>query len=165
MPYALRIKHTAAGNQNIERSMTIFDFQIAIYPTASCYPAPMKKVSTGVFFALILSCLVAIAPQNAANAGLFDCIKPKKWSGYSKLRTAYLKDAQLKTEDDWFKAYIFARIFTGSSKCFNSKDVVVMKKFVNAYNQACSGNPSWNYSCKYYSGRSTLASWVYEGYK
>jgi hypothetical protein len=125
----------------------------------------MKRVTTGVLFSLILSCLVAIAPQNSANASLFDCVKPKKWSGYSKLRTAYFKDPQVKTEEDWFKAYIFARIYTGSSKCFNSKDVAVMKKWVNAYNNACRDNPSWNSSCKYYSGSSTLASWVYEGYK
>jgi hypothetical protein len=125
----------------------------------------MKRLSTGVLFSLILSCLVLIAPQNAAHAGIFDCIKPKKWSGYSKLRIAYSKDPQTKTEDDWFKAYIFARIFTGSAKCFNSKDVAIMKKFVRAYNQACVSDPSWNFSCKLYSGSSTFSSWVYEGYK
>jgi hypothetical protein len=76
-----------------------------------------------------------------------------------------MKDPQTKTEDDWFKAYIFARIYTGSAKCFNSKDVAVMRQWVNSFNQACRQNPSWNYSCKYYSGTSTLASWVYEGYK
>lgn len=125
----------------------------------------MKKVSSCALLSLILSCIFVIAPQQTANAGLFDCVKPKKWSAYSKLRAAYFKDPQTKTEDDWFKAYIFARIFTGSPKCFNSKDVAVMKKWVNAYNQACRDDPSWNYSCKIYSGSSTLASWVYEGYK
>ena len=125
----------------------------------------MKRISTGVLFSLILSCLIAIAPQNSANAGIFDCYSPKKWSKYSKLRTAYFKDPQLKTQDDWFNAYIFARIFTGSSKCFNSKDVTVMRNFVNTYNQACVNNPSWHYSCKYYSGSSTFASWVYENSK
>jgi hypothetical protein len=125
----------------------------------------MKRISTGVLFSMLLSFLVVLAPQNSAQAGLFDCIKPKKWSGYSKLRTAYFKDPQIKTEDDWFKAYAFARIFTGSSKCFNSKDVAVMRKFVNSYNQACATNPSWNYSCELFSGSSTFASWVYEGYK
>lgn len=128
-----------------------------------CYSGLVKRISTGVIFTLILTTLIAVSPQAPAQAGLFDCVKPKKWASYSKLRTAYLKES--KTEDDWFKSYIFARIYTGSSKCFNSKDVAVMKKFVSAYNQACMNNPSWNYSCKLYSGSSTFASWVYEGYK
>lgn len=109
--------------------------------------------------------MVVLVPQQNASAGLFDCMGPKKWSGYSKLRSAFMKDPQTKTQDEWFRAYIFARIYTGSPKCFNSKDVTVMKKWVNSYNQACAQNPSWNFSCKLYSGSSTLASWVYEGYK
>jgi hypothetical protein len=114
-------------------------------------------------FTLLLTTLVVFGPQAPAQAGLFDCMKPKKWASYSKLRTAYFKES--KTQEDWFKSYIFARIYTGSSKCFNSQDVAVMKKFVSAYNEACLNNPSWNYSCKLYSGSSTFASWVYEGYK
>lgn len=114
---------------------------------------------------LLLTALVSIGPRTPAQAGLFDCIKPKKWSNYTKLRTAFNKDPQIKTEDDWFRAYIFARIFTGSPKCFNSKDVAMMKKWVNAYNQACVSDPSWNFSCKLFSGSSTFSSWVYEGYK
>jgi hypothetical protein len=125
----------------------------------------MKRTSTGVLFSLILSCLVIVTPVNSAQAGLFDCIKPKKWSNYTKLRTAFNKDPKTKTQDDWFRAYAFARIFTGSAKCFNSKDVAVMKKWVNAYNQVCREDPSWNYSCKLYSGSSTFASWLYESYK
>jgi hypothetical protein len=76
-----------------------------------------------------------------------------------------MKDPQKKSEDDWFRAYVFARIYTGSPKCFQSKDVAVMKKWVKSYNQACIQNPSWNFSCEYYSGTSTFQSWVYEGYK
>ena len=131
----------------------------------NCYSAPMKRTSTAVLFSIILSCLVVITPVSSAQAGLFDCVKPKKWSNYTKLKTAFNKDPQLKTQDDWFRAYVFARIFTGSPKCFNSKDVAVMKKWVNAYNQVCVRDPSWNFSCKLYSGSSTFASWVYEGYK
>ena len=125
----------------------------------------MKRASFGLVLTLLLSTLVSIGPQTPAQAGLFDCMKPKKWSNYTKLRTAFNKDPQTKTEDEWFRAYIFARIFTGSSKCFDSKDVAVMRKWVNAYNQACVNNPSWNFSCKLYSGSSTFSSWVYEGYK
>jgi len=124
----------------------------------------MKRISQLAIFSLLLS-MVVIVPHQNASAGLFDCMGPKKWSGYTKLRSSFMKDPQTKTQDDWFKAYIFARIYTGSAKCFNSKDVVVMKKWVNSYNQTCLQNPSWNYSCKLYSGTSTLASWVYEGYK
>ena len=76
-----------------------------------------------------------------------------------------MKDPQMKTQDDWFKGYMFARIYTGSPKCFDSKDVAIMNKWVTSYNQACLQNQSWNYSCKLYSGTSTLAAWVYEGYK
>ena len=125
----------------------------------------MKRTSIGVILSITISCFVVITPINSATAGVFDCMNPRKWSGYSKLRASYFKDPQVKTQDDWFKAYIFARIYTGSPKCFSSKDVAVMKKWVNAYNQACVNNPSWNYSCKLFSGSSTLASWVYEGYK
>lgn len=125
----------------------------------------MKRMTFGLLFSLILSCTVGVTSQNSAVAGPFDCLGPKKWSNYSKLKNAYFKDPQLKTQDDWFKSYAFARIFTGSPKCFNSKDVAVMKKWVNTYNQVCRENPNWNYSCKYYSGSSTFASWVYEGYK
>ncbi len=125
----------------------------------------MKRITVGVVCSILLSGVFVFVPQSSANAGFFDCVKPRKWSSYSKLRSAYFKDPQMKTQEDWFKAYIYARIFTGSSKCFNSKDVAIMRKWVNAYNQACSNDPSWNFSCKYYSGSSTLAAWVYEGYK
>ena len=125
----------------------------------------MKRLTSGVLISLLFSCLVVVGPQNSAHAGLFDCVNPRKWSGYSKLRAAYFKDPQIKTDDDWFKSYAFARIYTGSSKCFKTKDVAVMRKFVNAYNQTCATNPSWNYSCELFSGSSTFSSWVYEGYK
>ena len=125
----------------------------------------MKRISIGVLFSILLSCIVAVTPINSAQGGLLNCINPRKWSGYPKLRTAYFKDPQIKTQDDWFKSYIFARIYTGSAKCFKNKDVAVMNKWVNAYNQACANDPSWNFSCKLYSGSSTLSSWVYEGYK
>jgi hypothetical protein len=124
----------------------------------------MQKISKFVVVTLFASLIFAF-PQQSANAGLFDCVKPKKWSGYSQLRTAFMKDPQKKSEDDWFRAYVFARIYTGSPKCFQSKDVAVMKKWVKSYNQACIQNPSWNFSCEYYSGTSTFQSWVYEGYK
>jgi len=125
----------------------------------------VRRTSSGEVLSLVLATFVVVGQQSPANAGIFDCWSPKKWSSYSKLRTAFNKDPQLKTEDDWFKAYIFARIFTGSSKCFKAQDVAVMKKWVNAYNQACINDPSWNYSCKISVGTSTLSSWVYEGYK
>ncbi len=128
-----------------------------------CYSRPVKRTSSGMVLTLLLTALVVVGPQAPAQAGLFDCLKPKKWASYSKLRTAYFKES--KTQDDWFKSYIFARIYTGSSKCFNSKDVAVMRKFVSAYNQACVSNPSWHYSCSITTGTSTLSSWVYEGYK
>ena len=125
----------------------------------------MKKLSSGVIFSLLCTSLIILPAQNSANAGIFDCVNPRKWSGYSKLRTSFFKEPAQKSQDDWFKAYMFARIYTGSAKCFNSKDVAVMKKFVKSYNQVCARDPSWNYSCDMFSGYSTFSSWAYEGYK
>lgn len=100
-----------------------------------------------------------------ANAGLFDCVKAKKWSNYSKLRTAYLKDPNLKTQEDWFRSYVFATIFTGYPKCFNSQDVRIMRKYADALTQTCIRNPNWNMACTMIRGRGALADWAYESYK
>jgi hypothetical protein len=104
-------------------------------------------------------------PSQPASAGLFDCVKAKKWSNYSKLRTAYLKDPTLKTEDDWFKAYIFSTIYTGYPKCFNGKDVRIMRKYADLSTNTCRNNPNWIRYCSMINGRGAFADWVYEGYK
>lgn len=83
-----------------------------------------KSNSTNPWAKLLLVGILimgSLSVPNTANAGLFDCVKAKKWSNYSKLRSAYLKDPTLKTEEDWFRSYVFATIFTGYPKCFNSK--------------------------------------------
>ena len=67
---------------------------------------------------------------SVGNAGLFDCVKAKKYSGYSKLRSAYFKDPEKKTDLDWFAAYTFATIFNGYPKCFKKNDVAVMRYFI-----------------------------------
>lgn len=113
-------------------------------------------------FAIMFSSLNTIEP---ANAGVFDCVKAKKWSNYSKLRTAYFKDPALKSEEDWFRAYVFATIFTGYPKCFKAKDVNVMRKFADVMTQTCAKTPSWNFACPMIKGRGALANWAYESYK
>ncbi len=107
----------------------------------------------------------SLSVPNTANAGLFDCVKAKKWSNYSKLRSAYLKDPTLKTEEDWFRSYVFATIFTGYPKCFNSKDVKVMRRFTDLMTQTCASNPRWNFACQMMRGRGAMADWAYESYK
>lgn len=114
--------------------------------------------------ALVLS-LGSLSITDSADAGLFDCRKAKKWSNYSKLRTAFLKEPSSKTQEDWFRAYVFATIYTGYPKCFNSKDVSVMRKYTNALTVTCAKNPNWNFACTLIKGRGAMADWAYESYK
>ena len=109
--------------------------------------------------------LGSLSAPNTADAGFFDCRKAKKWSNYSKLRTAFLKEPSMKTQEDWFRAYVFATIYTGYPKCFNSKDVSIMQKYADALTKTCANNPSWNFSCTLIKGRGALANWAYESYK
>jgi hypothetical protein len=128
----------------------------------------LGKSRTGLWLRIVLAMSLAVGSMSAiapANAGLFDCVKAKKWSNYSKLRTAYLKDPNLKTQEDWFRSYVFATIFTGYPKCFNSKDVKVMRKYADALTQTCIRNPNWNFACTMIRGRGALADWAYESYK
>ena len=129
-----------------------------------CYSATVKRIGSGLVFSLILTALITIGAQSSAQAGLAECKKPKKWTSYTKLWTAFNKNVQVKTSDDWFKAYIFARIYTGYPECFDSKDVAKMKKWVTAYNRMCVKDPSWNLSCRLYSGSGALTR-VYDEYK
>jgi len=102
---------------------------------------------------------------SVGNAGLFDCVKAKKYSGYSKLRQAYFKDPKLKTDSDWFKAYTFATIYNGYPKCFKDKDVQVMRKFISLVDKTCVESPNWTTICEMTPVRGALADWAYDGYK
>lgn len=128
----------------------------------------LGKATNGLWLRILLASLLifgSMSTMSAANAGLFDCVKPKKWSNYSKLRAAYLKDPNLKTQEDWFRSYVFATIFTGYPKCFNSKDVKVMRKYADVLTKTCMSNPNWNFACTLIRGRGALADWAYESYK
>jgi hypothetical protein len=92
----------------------------------------MKK-PLGSFLAIcLLSLSMAVIGSPSSQAGPFDCFKATKYSKYSKLRSAFLKDPAKKTNDDWFRAYTFATIFNGYPSCFNKKDVAVMRDFIKA---------------------------------
>ena len=125
----------------------------------------MKRVFVGLLI-VSLSCL---GIQNLAitnvSAGVFDCVKAKKYSSYSKLRSAYFKDPKKKTDDDWFRAYTFATIFNGYPKCFKEKDVAVMRDFIKIIDDVCAQNRNWGTICKLAPVRGGMADWAYDSYK
>lgn len=102
---------------------------------------------------------------SGANAGLFDCVKAKKYSGYSKLRAAFLKEPAKKTDSDWFAAYTFATIYNGNPKCFKSKDVAVMRDFIKLIDGVCAQNRNWGTICTLSPVRGAMADWAYDSYK
>lgn len=120
------------------------------------------RIATLVVFSLIS---VGINSTTEASAGLFDCVKAKKWASAKSLRSAYLLDPELKTPTDWFNGYIFARIYTGYPGCFNKSDVNVMRQYVQYINSYCVKNPSWNNLCAISKGTGKLADWVYSNYR
>ena len=101
----------------------------------------------------------------SSQAGPFDCFKATKYSKYSKLRSAFLKDPAKKTNDDWFRAYTFATIFNGYPSCFNKKDVAVMRDFIKAIDQTCAQNKNFGTICSLAPVRGALADWAYNSYK
>jgi hypothetical protein len=104
----------------------------------------------------------AIAIETTPRAGLFDCMKAKGFSKKGVLVKAFNKNPEQRTSSDWVNSYNFARLFTGYPKCFNKKDVSVMRKYVNTINSICSSNPNWSSVCVLAGGRGPLAWWVYE---
>lgn len=106
-----------------------------------------------------------IIGSSSSQAGPFDCFKATKYSKYSKLRSAFLKDPAKKTDDDWFKAYTFATIFNGYPSCFNKKDVAVMRNFIKVIDQTCAQNKNFGTICKLAPVRGALADWAYNSYK
>lgn len=124
-----------------------------------------RKVSFSGLSLILALTFSSLSSTSTANAGVFDCVKAKKWSNYSKLRSAYLKDPSIKTQEDWFNAYVFATIFTGYPKCFNSRDVKVMREFADLIIQTCANGPKWNFACYMMKSRGPLADWAYDSYK
>jgi hypothetical protein len=123
-----------------------------------------RKFVLSQFLAVMLMTTFLNNPS-PASAGIFDCIKVKKWSNYTKLRVSYFKDPALKTQGDWTRSYIFARLFTGYPKCFNKKDVNVMNQFVNLLNSTCLQNSQFGDVCRIAQGNGPMSDWVYNGYK
>ena len=125
----------------------------------------MKRIlGTLVLLTVILNLApsAAIAIETTPRAGLFDCMKAKGFSKKGVLVKAFNKNPEQKTSSDWVNSYNFARLFTGYPKCFNKKDVSVMRKYVNTINGICSSNPNWSSVCVLAGGRGPLAWWVYE---
>lgn len=106
-----------------------------------------------------------IISSPSSQAGPFDCFKATKYSKYSKLRSAFLKDPAKKMDDDWFRAYTFATIFNGYPSCFNKKDVAVMRNFIKVIDQTCAQNKNFGTICKLAPVRGALADWAYNSYK
>ncbi len=124
-----------------------------------------QRICLNVLVVSLLAFGLTTLNPSVGNAGLFDCVKAKKYSGYSKLRTAYFKDPAKKTDSDWFKAYTFATIFNGYPKCFDSKDVAVMKDFIKLIDGVCAKNKNWGTICTLSPVRGAMADWAYNGYK
>jgi hypothetical protein len=122
-----------------------------------------------IFIGLAIVFLSTAGIQNislpTANAGLFDCVKAKKYTNYSKLRSAYFKDPNRKTDDDWFRAYTFATIFDGYPKCFKKQDVAVMRDFLKLIDGVCAENRNWGTICKLAPVRGGMNDWAYNSYK
>ena len=113
---------------------------------------------------LVAMSIAAISPTTV-QAGPLDCFKATKYSNYTKLRSAYLKDPQKKTDDEWFRAYTFATIFNGYPNCFNKQDVAVMRNFIKIIDQTCAKNKNFGTICRLAPVRGALADWAYNSYK
>ena len=124
-----------------------------------------QKICINTLLVSLLAFGLTTLNPSVGNAGLFDCVKAKKYSGYSKLRTAYFKDPEKKTDSDWFAAYTFATIFNGYPKCFKKNDVAVMRDFIKAIVGVCAQNRNWGTICKLSPVRGALNDWAYDGYK
>ena len=121
------------------------------------------RIRASIILTVILLNLLPLSNQTAtqASAGILDCMKAKGYSKKGVLVKAFNKDPKKKTESDWFNAYTFARLFTGYPKCFDKKDVVVMRKFVSTLNSICSNDPEWASLCLIAKSSGPLAWWVY----
>ena len=125
----------------------------------------MKK-PLGSFLAIcLLSLSITVVSSPTSQAGPLDCFKATKYSKYSKLRSAFLKDPAKKTDADWFRAYTFATIFNGYPKCFNKQDVATMRSFIKVIDQTCARNKNLGTICSLAPVRGALADWAYNSYK
>jgi hypothetical protein len=124
-----------------------------------------SKIFIGIAIVFLSSAGIQNISLPIANAGLFDCVKAKKYANYSKLRSAYFKDPNKKTDDDWFRAYTFATIFDGYPKCFKKQDVVVMRDFLKLIDGVCAENRNWGTICKLAPVRGGMNDWAYNSYK
>ena len=125
-----------------------------------------KFMSKSVIIVLTLTLIFnGFVSSNQASAGIFDCVKARKWAAAKSLKTSYLMDPAKKSDTDWFNSYIFARIYTGYPGCFNKSDVDVMRQYVQYINEYCVRNPKWNYACFFSKGYGKLADLVYSNYK
>lgn len=122
-------------------------------------------LATLLFSIVFASSLLLDSSAQIANAGIFSCSQAKKWSKYSELRNSFLRNPEQKSDQDWFRSYIFARIYTGYSNCFSSKDVQVMTGFVQLINNTCQKNPNWSYVCSISGGSGKLSKFTYMNYK
>ena len=116
---------------------------------------------------ILLTIFLNLAPSAASaidttpRAGAFDCMKAKGFSKKGVLVNAFNKNPEQRTSGEWFNSYTFARLFTGYPKCFNKKDVALMRKYVSTINDICVSNPKWSSVCAIAKGNGPLAWWVY----
>jgi hypothetical protein len=125
----------------------------------------MRKSISKLLIIVLFFSGFSILGSSTVNAGPFDCLKAKKYANYSKLKTAFFKAPERKTDEDWFRAYTFATIFNGYPKCFNKSDVTTMRKFIKVIDDVCSKNRNWGTICKLAPVRGSMTDWAYNSYK
>ena len=125
----------------------------------------MKKfISATALLVLVLNFSPSAANAMEVNnrAGVLDCMKAQGYSKKGVLVNAFKKNPEQRTSTEWFNSYMFARLFTGYSNCFNKNDVAVMRKYVMTINNICVSNPKWSTVCAIANGYGPIAWWAYQ---